>query len=551
MKYIKVRERWGVAALCGLMICSSSCSDMLDQEPYGQFTVGQMTADEIEGLMASAYSGMEGHFFGNNESFWAPMSNWVFDVRSDDAYKGGGGVSMEASIHQLEVQNLTSDNATCTNKWRNDYYGISRVHQAMRAVNDIAPENAEELLGELRLIRGHFYFDLIRIFERIPYIDENTDPTTASPYEYTREQIMDKIKDDFEYAWLHLGEDGLSEGRFNRYAAAAYMAKAAIETRDWATAVTYADYVIKSDKYQLYDNYLDMSKLEFNNKKESVFAVQYSTADNNAHINWGNLLNTTYSDGNLFGSGDDFFLGSQNLVNAFATDEDGLPYLNDGDRQTVDQTYWGNVDPRLDFTVGRIGMPFRGYTYTDRWCRSYDVYGEYSGKKGLIDPNSPDMVQGFPWGASGLNFCVIRYAEVLLWKAEALIEQGVDLGVARQLINDVRGKAKRSIDVSYTPRDINTAMASYKVEPYPDEGWTQEYARKALRMERRLELAMEGHRWFDLVRWGTVVTTVNKFMEEESELRPYYQGASLTASEIYLPIPKEEVENAGGLYDNN
>ena len=105
----------------------SSCADFLDEKPYGQFTADQVDDTSIEGLMSAAYAGLEAHFFGNNESFTAPVSNWVFDVRSDDAYKGGGGVSMEASIHQLEISNLTSDNPTAVNKWKNDYYAISRV----------------------------------------------------------------------------------------------------------------------------------------------------------------------------------------------------------------------------------------------------------------------------------------------------------------------------------------------------------------------------------------------------------------------------------------
>ena len=263
-------------------------------------------------------------------------------------------------------------------------------------------------------------------------------------------------------------------------------------------------------------------------------------------------MNTTYSEGNLFGSGDDFFLGSQNLVNAFRTDANGLPYL-DGTFNDVDVKsngeYTGNVDPRLDFTVGRIGFPFRGFTYTKGWCRAYDVYGEYSGKKGLIDPTSSDMVQGFPWGASSLNFCLIRYADILLLKAEALIEQNTDLETARTLINDVRNKAKRSIDGTYTPRELNPLLASYKVELYPSDGWTQDYARRAVRMERRLELAMEGNRWFDLVRWGNVVEVMNEYFRTESELRSYYDGATMTEDEIFLAIPLSEVQNSGGLYE--
>ncbi|MDD6850882.1 MAG: RagB/SusD family nutrient uptake outer membrane protein [Bacteroidales bacterium] len=534
---------------CGLF-AATSCNDMLDIKPSGQFTSDQITDESIEGLMASAYAGLESHFFGNNESFCAPITNWVFDVRSDDAYKGGGGVSMEANIHQLEISNLTSDNATNYNKWRNNYYAIARVHQAMNAINASQGLTGKDaLIGELKLLRAYFYFDLIRIFERIPYLTETSIATETRFDEFTRDEIFGFIKQDIKDAWNSLPETQAEEGRFGKYVAAALMAKVSAFTSDWADVIEYSDYVINSGKYELYDNFLDMSKIEFNNRKESIMAIQFSTANNNAHINWNNLLNTTYSEGNLFGSGDDFFLASQNLVNAFRTDDKGLPLFDTFNDVKVTSDYEGNVDPRLDFTVGRIGFPFRGHTYNSKWCRAYDVYGEYSGKKGLIDPASPDMVQGFPWGASALNFCLIRYADILLLKAEALIETNSSLDTARQLINMVRAKADRSIDGSYTPVELNPMKANYYVGQYPAEGWNQDYARKAVRMERRLELAMEGNRWFDLVRWGNVLEVVNNYMQSEAKLRPYYEGASISSDEIFLAIPLTEVQNGGGIYE--
>ncbi len=538
----------GAAIMLSVPGFLTSCDDMLDTEPAGQFSEEQLSEESVEGLLTAAYAGLECHFFDNNESFSGPITNWVFDVRSDDAYKGGGGVSMESNIHQLEISNLTSDNVTNLYKFRNNYYGISRVHKAMNAIADMNLDNKEIYYGELRLLRAYFYFDLIRLFERIPYIDENTDATSARYDEYTRDEIYGFIKDDILYAWQNLPETQSQAGRFNKYVAAALMAKVCAQTHNYDDVVTYANYVINSGKYELYDNFGDLSKIEFNNKKESIMAIQFSTANNNDHINYNNLLNTTYSDGNIFGTGDDFFLGSQNLVNAFATDADGLPYLN-GESVTVDGNYDGNVDPRLDFTVGRIGFPFRGYTYTSGWCRAYDVYGEYSGKKGLIDPNSSDMVQGYPWGASGLNFCLIRYADILLLKAESLIELGSDLESARELINEVRSKAARSIDPSYTPVDLDPMLANYSVGLYPSTGWTQDYARKAVRMERRLELAMEGQRWFDLQRWGNTVEVVNAFMQSESSLRTYYEGASISDNELFLALPLEDVDNSAGLYE--
>lgn len=541
------------AAVAGSSLTLSSCNDFLDLKPTGSFTEAQLDDSSIEGLMSAAYAGLEAHFFGNNESFAGPITNWVFDVRSDDALKGGGDITMEQYIHQLEVSNVTSDNAVALDKWRNNYYAISRVHKAMNAIANSNVSQKDVLMGELKLLRAYFYFDLIRIFRQIPYFTENEDPNGKRADEYSRDQVIGFIKQDIADAYAALPETQEQAGRYNRYVAAALMAKVCAFTSDWAGVEKYADIVIGSGKYALYDNFGDLSKIEYNNKKESIMAIQFSTANNNAHINWSNLLNTTYSEGSLFGTGDDFFLGSQNLVDAFATDDNGLPYL-DGSEHYVKTTtsgennYEGNVDPRLDFTVGRLGMPFRGHTYNEKWCRAYDIYGEYSGKKGLIDPSSSDMVQGFPWGASALNFCLIRYADIVLLKAEALIEQNKQLDEARTLINSVRQKAARSIDGNYTPQDLDPFNANYKVGLYPSDGWTQEYARKALRMERRLELAMEGNRWFDLLRWNTAVQTVNAYMKSEQKYHSYYAGNSISDDELYLPVPYDEVNNSNGLY---
>ncbi len=543
------------AAVMGSSLAFVSCNDFLDLKPQGSFTEAQLDDNSIDGLMAAAYSGLEAHFFGNNESFAGPITNWVFDVRSDDALKGGDATSMEQNIHQLEISNITSDNVTALDKWRNDYYAISRVHKAMNAIemaDGIA--NKDALMGELKLLRAYFYFDLIRIFKQIPYFTETEDPNGKRVDEYTREQIFDFIKTDLKDAYATLPETQEQAGRYNKFVAAALMAKVSAFTSSWADVETYCDYVINSHQYSLYDNFGDLSKLEFNNKKESIMAIQFSTANDYAHANWSNLLNTTYSEGNLYGQADDFFLGSQNLVDAFATDENGLPYLDGSEhyvKTTVDGSndYEGNVDPRVDFTVGRLGMPFRGHTYNMNWCRNYNLYGEYSGKKGLVDPDTPNMAKKVPWGAAGLNFCLIRYADIVLLKAEALIEQNKDLETARQLINSVREKAERSVDAHYTPRDVNPNKANYEVGLYPkDSKWTQDYARKAVRMERRLELAMEGNRWFDLVRWGTVVETINKYMQSEKQYHSYYEGASISEDEIYLPTPYEEVNNSNGLY---
>ena len=506
-----------------------------------------MDESSVEGLLASAYAGLEAHFFGNNEAFAGPSTNWIFDVRSDDALKGGGGISMEGNIHQLEISNIFSDNVSGLDKWKNNYFAISRVHRAMLAIqNAESISNKDQFLGELKTLRAYYYFDLVRIFRYLPYITEKDNASEIDNKTYTQADIYRFIQQDLREAYRMMGDQEPTPGRFNKYVAASLMAKTFAYTQQWDSCIVYADYVINSGKYALYPRYQDMSKVDFNNMYESILSLQCSTADDNAHINWSNLLNVTYSAGNLYGTGDDFFYGSQNLVDAFRTDENGLPYLDNAPSESVSATYAGNVDPRLDFTVGRIGLPFRGYTYSEAWCRAKDIYGEYSNKKCCMDPNDTRMASGWPWGAGPLNWPFLRYAEVLLLKAEACVETN-DLGTALSLVNEVREKAKRSIDYSYQPAELDAQVANYKVEPYTSFA-SQDQARQAVRMERRLELALEGHRWFDLVRWGIAVETMNAFFASEAAYHAYYSDANVTEDELYLPTPYEEVINSNGLY---
>ncbi len=536
-------------------VTAVSCDDLLNTKPQGAFTDEQIGDEEALDLMTSAYATLLNHYFGNNESFAGPITNWVFDVRSDDALKGGDGVTMEAYMHQLEVGNVQSDNDVINFKWRNNYFSISRCNTAIRGISNsksLTDSEKASYIAEMKTLRAYYYFDMLRIYAKFPYFDETVaNPSECRADQYTRDEIAGFIKTDLRNCYEVLPASQDQVGRFNRYVAAALLARVDLFTSDWAEAEKYAGYVIDSKKYELYPNFLDMSKPEYNNQYESVLAIQFSSANSPDQYNFSNCLNCTWSEGNLYGNGDDFYLASQNLVDAFRTDENGLPYLNGApDDKHVDKAdFEGNVDPRLDFTLGRIGMPWRSHTYNEKWCRNYDLYGQYSGKKPYPAPESPYVKTGIvPWGASSLNWILIRYADVMLMKAEALIEQNKNLEEARTLINDIRRKAARSVDASYEPIDCNPMVANYSVGEYPATGWNQEYARKAVRMERRLELAMEGLRWFDLVRWGNAVQTMNAYYSSEVKFRSYYQGANLTEDEIYFPIPVNQLDNAGDLY---
>lgn len=545
-----------MAALMGGMTMTS-CDSLLDTKPQGAFTSEQIGDKEAVDFMTSAYATLLCHYFGNNESFAGPINNWVFDIRSDDAQKGGGELGYEVYMHEFSIGNVQSDNPILDFKWRNNYFSIARCNAAINALkgsSSLTAENKKAYIAEMKTLRAYYYFDMYRIFKKFPYFDETvTDPSSVSATEYTKEEIMGFIKQDLKDAYEDNVIKQSDPGRFNKFVAAAILARVALFDHDYATAETYADYVIKSGQYSLYDNFLDISKPELNNTHESIMAAQFSSANSPAQYNFNNCLNCTVSEGDVYGNGDDFYTASQDLVNAFRTDDNGLPYLNgveDGVTNLDRADYPGNVDPRVDFTFGRIGMPWRGLNYNEKWCRNLNNYSQYSNKKPYPAPDSPFVKVGIvPWGASSLNYIIVRYADVLLMKAEALIEQNKDLDGARDLINQVRAKAARSVDPQYSPIDCNPLVANYLVRQYNSQGWTQDYARKAVRMERRLELAMEGLRWFDLIRWGDVVNTVNAYYAKDKALFHWLENAHLSADDVYCPIPLNQVDNSNGLYD--
>ena len=574
--------------LCGVAVAmmglsATSCGDMLDLKPQGVLFADQIGEEQAVDLMTAAYATLMNHYFGNNESFAGPINNWVIDLRSDDAVKGGADVTMEAYMHQLEIGNVLSDNAIINFKWLNNYFSISRCNTAIQTIQDagqITDDVKASYIGEMKTLRAYYYFDMLRLFNKFPYIDETMNASEVPAGNKTRQEIAELIRQDLRNAYEVLPETQALPGRFNKYVAAGILARVDLFTATseftsnpqavWAEAEQYCDYVINSGKYGLFAHFQDISLPEMNNGSESVMAVQFSSANQGAMYNFNNCLNCTYSEGNIYGNGDDFYLGSQDLANAFRTNENGLPYLdgytgNDivGRLDGVEELYpiyTGNVDPRLDLTFGRIGMYWRSnlansgqtYVYNENWCRNYSLYGQFSGKKPYPAPYNPDVEIGIvPWGASTLNYMIIRYSDILLMKAEAMIEQNKDFTTAIGYVNQVRQRAANSVDASYTPVDLNPALVSYNVAQYPLTGWNQENARQAVRYERRLEFAMEGLRWFDLLRWGIAQETVTNYYNYESQFQTYYNGASLSASTYYFPIPLAQVDNSNGLYSNN
>lgn len=566
----------------------TACSeDFLENTPQGSLSDGVMNSTEaIDLLVNAAYAGLSGITNEQGDPCMRPTSNWSYgEVRADNAYKGGGGEGDVWDVHAMETFQVQPNNGNIDGKWFNLYSLISRCNAALRVLNKAdeadVPVKASRI-AEMKVLRAHFYFELVRLFNKVPYMDENlpTNEYVDVPNdEFTRDQHLARIAAELLDAAENLPERQPEIGRINRNIALAYAAKVKLYQAYEQDPETHAvvninkqllqevvDLIDQVKGYSLLPDFQGLDLIANENGSESVFAIQYSMNDGSidgGRINWSNLLNSP--GGNSPYHGDGFFLPSQDLINAYQTDENGLPVFDyqslpdfsvvtfiDDEHQTLSNADH-NVDPRLDFVVGRPTITFKTYPNTpcQSWVRDRGVYGHNCAKRFWVSPESPDMLQGWPWGASELNWQIIRYADLLLYKAEALIEiGGSGLEQARQLINQVRSRAMNSPYV----KDFNNPdkdAANYKIGLYPAAGWTQDYARKALRTEMRLEKALEGERYFDLVRWGIAKDVMTRYFQAEQDNRIYYRGATFDDGEEYYPIPVAQYNFSLGRYTQN
>jgi hypothetical protein len=575
--------KYSYLLLAVMMLFTACKKDFLDSKPQGKLSDELLNSpDGIESLCVSAYAALAGPE-GDNLVFLSPTTNWVYgDVRAETAYKGGGGIGDIWEFNAFETFiGVYATNGLLDRKWFHMYRSVQRANSAIRRLNAVTETEVplkKVRLGEMRFLRAHYFFELSRLFNKIPYFDENVEAEAYGKIpndQFTRDQILEKIAKEFEEAAALLPATQPEKGRANKYAAMAYQAKATLyrayrQNADNAVAsidrelltkvVALCDEVAKGG-YGLLADFQWLSEVEHENGPESVFAVQYSKNDGtaNGRINWSNLLNAPK--GPAY-SGDGFFQPSQNLVNSYKTDANGIPQFdtyNNSNLMTVQDGFNTNVDPRLDFTIGRLGIRWKNFSaapYSEDWVREPATYGYYHTKKFLVSPESPFMVKGWPWGGSALNFDIIRFADVLLWKAEALIELGRQ-DEAVSLINRVRERAKNSKYVlAWNNSSATDYAAKYKLglyQPGVNCTWTQEYARKALRFERKLELAMEGERFFDLVRWGVADQVLNQeYFPREKTLRTYLKDSRFVKGrDEYFPIPQAQINFSGDLYKQN
>lgn len=553
-----------------------ACSKFLDQAPQGVISGDDLdTPQNLEKMVVAAYASL------GNDHYTAPYSSmWPYgNIRSGDAYKGGDGAGDISDFHFYETFSLNRvDNGSSDLLWFRLYVGIGRVNDALARLNK-ATETAfpQKIVrqAEMRFLRGHYYFLLKELFKYVPYIDEYAPKTsydTISNRTYTSDQLWTKIADDFTFAAAHLPDIQPEAGRANKFAAKAYLAKTLLyqaykqDDNNNVTSIdatmlqqvnSLCDDVINAGKYQLSADYANNFLAKTENGPESVFAIQYSKDDGTpkGRLDYGHALD--YPMNQDYGCCG-FHSPSYNLVNAFKTGNNGLPLFDTYNNVNVSKEsdfLTNTFDPRLDHTVAIPGHPYKydpAFIYQRSWARAPEVYGSYLSLKEVVLPTDPSFQKVPPFMSSAKNWTIIRFADVLLFKAEALIELGRP-AEALPLINRIRERAGAS--TSLLKQANGSFTSNYKIgiyQPGVNCTWTQDFARKALRWERRLEFAMEGNRFFDLVRWGIAADYLNAYFAVEKTRSAHLNDAAFKKGrDEYLPVPLNQINYSKGLYKQN
>ncbi|QEM10768.1 RagB/SusD family nutrient uptake outer membrane protein [Mucilaginibacter rubeus] len=561
-----------IICLIGTLV---SCKKALDEQPQGVIASDQLnTPVNIEKMVVAAYASL------GNENLHTSNSLWPWgSMRSGDAYKGGDGVGDNSEWNDYEtfVTNQNTNGLT-DQMWAQIYNNIARANNALLRLDNVAGADfplKTSRQGEMKFLRGNYYFMAKILWNLVPYIDENvptSDYIKISNTTLSSDQLWDKIAADFRSAANVLPAKQADAGRPNKYTALAYLAKTllyqaykqddnhnmtGIDQAKLNQVVSLCDSVINFSGYALApdfgDNFLEATE----NGPESVFAIQYSKNDGTqfGRIDMGHSL--TYPMNPEYGCCWQH-IPSQDLVNNFKTDANGLPLFsgyNNTDATKVADFLNQTFDPRLDHTVGIPGHPFKyvpTFVYQTSWARAPAIYGFFTSMKDDAAANDPSFQKIPPFMSSSKNWELIRFADVLLWKAEALIELNRP-NEALPLINMVRQRGGNS--TARLKQADGSFISNYKVgvyQPGVNCIWTQDYARQALRRERRLEFAMEGNRFFDLVRWGIADTYLNSYFASESTKRTYLKTAKFTKGrDEYLPIPLNQINYSKGLYKQN
>ncbi len=566
-----------------------SCSEnFLNKAPLGVTSENIFyDAKGVNALLTGTYAmvGGKGDTYENWDITWgSSVTAWTFGgIAGGDAYKGSTETD-QIPINEIERWDIQTTNGYAADKWKWYLKGVTRANgvlKVLKLAKGITAEQAIEFEAETRFLRGWFNFEAWLVFKNIPIIKEDTPDATKVP---NNVDAMPAIIEDLTFAINNLPDVTLQiePGRPTKYAAMAVLARAHMQTLNYAAAKPLLDGIISSGKFSLMPNFFDNFDVVHRNNAESIYEIERainngSTDGGSADIGTG--LNAPQ--GSDIGTCCGFYQPSQDLVNAFKVDAGGLPLLdtynqvdlkNDMNVNSSDNfvPFTDVVDPRLDFTVSRRGIPYMdwGVNRGNDWIRLQSNGGPYLPapkafyKKAEKTSAAPST--GWQGGVSTNNFRYYRLSHILLWRAEIAASEN-DLGTAMGLVNQIRNRAKTSPRVmglvttyalpsSVYPFNLNIDLtkpaANYDVQPYTSFP-SKDYAMKAVQFENRLEFAMEGSRFFDLRRWGIAKTVLNQYAKDDLRTRQFLTGATVSDKSLLAPIPQTQMDLQPGVLVQN
>jgi hypothetical protein len=581
-----------------LALLNSCSEDFLTKEPKGSTSENVFYNEKgVEALVVGCY-GMIG---GGNIGWGASIQNWTFgSIASDDAYKGSE-ITDQVPANDVERWSVQSVNNYPAEKWAQTIgRGVDRTNKTLRIINiaieqgNMDEATANKYRAEVRFIRALNNFEARLVFgDYIPILTEDTEDPTLVSNENPEGAVLNHIISDLQFAWENLPETQDQVGRPTKYAAMALAARAYLQDLKYAEAKPLLENIISSGKYSLMPNFEDNFLIAKNNNAESIFEIQASVNDGGGYGSYNAEMGIglNWPHGSDIGMCCGFHQPSQNLVNAYKVDANGLPLFdtfnntdlkNDQGIDSADEFEIATdpVDPRLDFTVSRRGIPYKdwGINRGSNWIRKQTEGGPY------LPASKPFMMQserytlsdgtgGWMSGVNANNYRYLRYTHILLWRAEVAAAEG-DLELARTYVNMIRERAGNKVVMGKVL--INKLPAS--VYPWGEEGdidWDQpaanyniglypafanaNQAMTAVQWEQRLEFATEGFRFFDLRRWDnlpnkiggkSMADVLNNFVDADLRIREFMGlggKSQFTENDKYQPVPQTQLDLQPGV----
>ena len=580
-----------------LMAISFSCADsFLDKKPLGSTSEDVFYSEKgVSALLTGAYSMVKGSALWS-VSWGASITNWTYgSVASDDAGKGSY-IGDQIPVNEIEQWNVSTTNNYPADKWLlNIGMGVNRCNIVLNVITKtptLAAATATEFKAEARFLRGMYYFESWLVFgDKIPLIPEDkVDVANTISNDNAAGAVLKFIEDDLAFAAANLPAKQSQPGRATKWAAKALAARAYMQVLDYASAKPLLDDIIANGGFTLADKFFDNFRIAKNNNSESIFEIQRNVNDINESLNgeMGIGLNAPYAP--ELGMCCGFHQPTQNLANAFKVDAAGLPLFdtfnntdlkNDAGLGSGDEFIPATdlLDPRIDFTMGRRGLPYMdwGIMRGSDWIRDQAWGGPYVTVEKTFfykaERNTLSTTTGWQTGINANNFRYLRLGHILLWRAEVAASEG-DLATALKYVNQIRTRAGKEVVMGKVSlyklgdKSINTSdewkkyvdftvpAANYKIGTYTAFA-NKDEAMRAVQWEQRLEFATEGMRFFDLRRWdkakpGSMKATLEAFAVADQRVRPLVmKGATFDEKDKYQPIPQVQLDLEPGVLKQN